>query len=294
MQSSSASRRWLVYALITTVTWGLWGAFSDIPARHGFPESLTYVVWSLVMVLPGVLVLGREGWRVPFDPRSLVLGLAIGLSGAGGVILLFPALSMGPSYLVFPIISLAPVITIALSGALLRERTGRAGVAGIVLALAALPLLNDWAPGEAGTHLGAWFALSLAIMVAWGLQNYFIKIAHSKMSSGAIFFYMTLGGLLLDPVALAYTNWGAPINLGLDGPLLSALIQLLNAVGSLAIVYALREGKAIVVTPLTNAASPLITAVIAMAIAREVPGSFKLAGIALAVVASALLAIQTE
>ena len=133
MQSSSGSRRWLVYALITTVTWGLWGAFSDIPARHGFPESLTYVVWSLVMVLPGVLVLGREGWRVPFDPRSLVLGLAIGLSGAGGVILLFPALSMGPSYLVFPIISLAPVITIALSGALLRERTGRAGVAGIVL-----------------------------------------------------------------------------------------------------------------------------------------------------------------
>jgi len=126
------------------------------------------------------------------------------------------------------------------------------------------------------------------------LQNFFIKIAHSTMGTGAIFFYMTLGGLLLDPVAVAFTDWSAPINLGLDGPFLSAAVQLLNAVGSLAIVYALREGKAIVVSPLTNAASPLITAFIAMAMAGEVPTFFKLAGIALAVVASALLALQTE
>ena len=163
-----------------------------------------------------------------------------------------------------------------------------------MVALISLPLLNDWKFGGPHVHLGLWFVLSLAITVAWGVQNFFVKIAHSTMDTGAIFFYMTLRGLLLDPVAIACTHWGAPINLGLNGLFLSAAVQLLNAVGSLAIVYALREGKAIVVSPLTNAASPLITAFIGMAIAGEVPTFFKLAGIALAVIASALLVLDRD
>lgn len=294
MPSSPGSRRWLGYALITTVAWGLWGALSAIPAQRGFPDTLTYAVWAVCMLLPAAFVLRREGGKIPFDPRSLALGLTIGITGAGGVIVLFPTLSMGPSYLIFPIISLSPLVTIALSAAFLRERTGRIGMVGIVLALAALPFLNDWTPGGGTVRLGLWFFLSLGILVSWGLQNYFIKIAHASMSTGAIFFYMTLGGLLLVPVALVRTHWEAPINWGIDGPPLSAGIQLLNAVGALAIVYALRDGKAMVVSALTNAASPLITALIAMALAGQIPGPFKIAGIALAVVASALLAIGEE
>ncbi len=294
MPSSSGSRLWLGYALITTVAWGIWGALSAIPAQRGFPDTLTYAVWAVCMLLPAAFVLRREGGKIPFDPKSLTLGLTIGLTGSGGVIVLFPTLSMGPSYLIFPIISLSPLVTIALSAALLRERTGRIGVAGIVLALAALPFLNDWTPSAGTVHFGLWFFLSLVIMVLWGLQNYFIKIAHASMNTGAIFFYMTLDGLLLVPVALLRTHWDAPINWGIDGPPLSAGIQLLNAVGALAIVYALREGKAMVVSALTNAASPLLTALIGIALAGQIPGPFKIAGIALAVVASALLAIGEE
>src|ERR1700758_1322754 len=149
MPSTSGSRRWLGYALVTTFAWGLWGAFSDLPAKHGFPDTLTYVVWSATMLVPAGFVLCRERWKVRFDPRSIALGLAIVLSGAGGVIILFPTLSIGPSYLIFPIISLAPAITIAFSGAFLRERTGRRGVVGIALALISLPLVNGWKFGAA-------------------------------------------------------------------------------------------------------------------------------------------------
>ena len=55
--------------------------------------------------------------------------MTIGLLGAGGQMVLFYALTMGPAYLIFPIISLSPVITIAMSFALLGERTGKLGAA---------------------------------------------------------------------------------------------------------------------------------------------------------------------
>jgi drug/metabolite transporter (DMT)-like permease len=59
-------------------------------------------------------------------------------------------------------------------------------------------------------------------------------------------------------------------------------------------VYAFRYGKALVVSPLTNAAAPLITALIALAILGVVPQPLKIAGIAFAFLAAALLAIEPE
>jgi len=54
---------------------------------------------------------------------------------------LFYAVTRGPAYLIFPIISLSPVVTIALSFLFMGERTGRLGAFGIVLALTASLLL---------------------------------------------------------------------------------------------------------------------------------------------------------
>ena len=38
------SKLWLVFAIITTVFWGIWGAFTGLPAENGFPETLIYCV----------------------------------------------------------------------------------------------------------------------------------------------------------------------------------------------------------------------------------------------------------
>jgi drug/metabolite transporter (DMT)-like permease len=128
-------------------------------------------------------------------------------------------------------------------------------------------------------------------MLCWGVQAYFMKLANARMSAESIFFYMMISGLMLVPVAIAMTDFSKPINLGWDGPWLAAGIQLLNAIGALTLVYAFRHGKAIVVAPLTNAGGPLVTAVISLLIAGVVPGELKMVGLALAVGASALLAL---
>ncbi|MEO5933474.1 MAG: EamA family transporter [Duganella sp.] len=284
---------WLGYALTTTLLWGVWGAFAGLPAQQGFPETLIYVVWALTMVPPALLVLARAGWRVRRDGRAVFYGLTIGLLGAGGQMILFYAVKAGPTYLIFPLISLSPVITIALSYLFLRERTGRLGVAGIVLAVCALPLF-DYTPGGAPQQYGLWFVLAIGVLVAWGLQAYFIKLANASMDAQSIFFYMTASALLFIPVALAMTDFSQPINYGADGPLLAAVTQILNAVGALTLVYAFRHGKALVVSPLVNAGAPLLTTVIAMALAATLPSGYKLAGIGLSLAAALCLALQPE
>ena len=285
---------WLVYALLTTVFWGVWGAFAGLPTQHGFPETLVYVVWALTMIPPALYALSRIGWKIERDARSVYFGAMIGLLGAGGQMLLFHAVHVGPTYLIFPIIALSPVVTIALSLAVLGERVGRIGAIGIVLALLALPTF-DYAP-EAGSsaHGLAWFLYSLVILAAWGIQAFYMKLANRTMSAEAIFFYMTITGLALIPVALWMTDYSQPINYGWNGPWIAALTQILNSVGALTLVFAFRYGKAIIVAPLTNAGAPLMTAVIALVVSGLVPPPLKLLGLVLACIAAALLAIEPE
>ena len=68
------TRTWLAYALATTLTWGVWGAFAEFPTRHGFPETLVYVVWALTMIPPALYAMQRVGWRVLRDRKSILLG----------------------------------------------------------------------------------------------------------------------------------------------------------------------------------------------------------------------------
>lgn len=284
------SRRWLLFAFLTVGLWGVWGAFAGISAQRGFPETLVYCVWAVTMILPAVVVMQREKWRLDRDPKSILFGLLIGLTGAGGQMILFYAVTTGPAYLIFPIISLSPLITILLSLLLLKERTSRLGALGVALALVALPLFDFSPQGFSFTQGSTWFPLALIIMACWGVQAYFMKLANNHMSAESIFFYMMLSGLLLTPAALAMTDFSKPINWGWDGPWLATVIQMLNAVGALFLVYAFRHGKAIVVSPLTNAGGPLVTAVISLLIVGVMPGELKMVGLALAFIAAALLA----
>jgi uncharacterized membrane protein len=302
LNAARPAKLWLAYALATTGLWGVWGAFTDLPTRRGFPETLVYCVWSLTMVLPALYALAHAGWRLDHDRRSIILGMAIGLLGAGGQIVLFYAVTLGPPYLIFPIISLSPIVTIALSFLLLRERTNALGAAGIVLALLALPLFDispaalaeSSSSGAAGSKALSWFLLSLVVMGCWGVQAYFMKLANRTMSAESIFFYMMLSGLLIAPIAWGMTDFVQPVNWGADGLWVAAATQILNSIGALTLVYAFRYGQAIVVSPLVNAGAPLMTAIISLLVLGALPTPTKLVALALACTAALLLALTPE
>lgn len=241
------------------------------------------------MIVPAYFSLKGNGWKLDKHRRALISGLAIGFLGSVGQIVLFHVLTIGPAYLVFPIISLSPLLTILMSFFLLRERTSARSWVGIVMALIAIPLLS-WQPAS-GTFQGyGWLWLSLFVFAAWGVQAYFMKTANTHMATASIFFYMTLTGIVLIPVAVAMTDFSREINWRLSGPWLATVIQMLNAVGALFLVYAFRYGKAIIVSPMTNAGAPMITIVLSLIIYATIPHWIVAMGMLLALVAIFLMA----
>lgn len=290
----SASKGWLVFALVTTLFWGVWGSLIEIPEKAGFPATLGYVVWALTMIPPALVALKIAGWKLETDTRAIVLGCTVGFLGAGGQLVLFETLRLGPAYIVFPVISLSPVVTILLSYWLLSERTTKLGWVGVALALLAIPLLSYQPPGDSPVTSSLWVVLALLVFLAWGIQAFVIKFANETMRAESVFSYMMLSGLLLVPIALAMTDFSRPINWGFEGPYLAAMIQILNAVGALCLVYAFRYGKAIVVSPLTNAVAPVITVIISLIIYAVIPHPVTIVGIVAAVAATFLLSIEDE
>lgn len=281
---------WLLYALTTTIFWGVWGAFIEIPEKAGFPATMGYIVWALTMIPCAIVALAIINWKLETDRRSVLLGSAIGFLGAGGQLLLFQALREGPAYIVFPFISLFPVLTIILSVFFLKEKTGKRQWAGIVIALLAILFLSYQKPGESTASGITWMILAIFVFIFWGIQAYVMKFSNETMKAESIFFYMMATGVLLIPVAWFMTDFSRDINWSFKGPYLAALIQVLNSIGALTLVYALRYGKAIVVVPMVGL-SPLITIVISLIIYSVLPGAILSAGLVLAVIAMFLLSI---
>ena len=86
------------------------------------------------------------------------------------------------------------------------------------------------------------------------------------------------------------TDFRQQINWGFKGPYLAAGIQILNSIGALFIVYAFRYGRAIIVSPLTNAGAPVITIILSLLIYGVFPHMVILIGMLLAIIAIFLLA----
>lgn len=282
-------KTWLVFALLATAFCGVWGALIEIPEKAGFPASLGYVVWSLTMIIPCLVSLKIIHWKLEVHAKAIKCGLAIGLLGAAGQLLLFQALKSGAAYLVFPFVSLSPLITILLSIWLLKENASLKAWVGIILALIAIPLLSYQPPSDSNTGNYIWILFSLLVFLLWGIQAYLMKIANDYMKAESIFFYMMVAAIALIPVAIRMTDFSKPINWGIKGPVAAAGIQILNAIGALFIVYAFRYGRAIIVSPLVNAGAPVITIILSLIIYGVFPQTIILTGMLVAIAALYLL-----
>lgn len=283
------TRSWMSFVVIHVIFMGAWGALIELPEKNGFPATLGYVVWALTMIPATIVALVINKWKLDYDRRSVIFGCLAGFLGAIGQLVLFFTLKIAPAYIVFPILSLTPVVTILLAVLFLKESTGLIGWIGIAIAVLAIFLLSYIPSGNSETSGYLWILLTIIPLVAWGAQGFVMRFANEKMKAESIFYYMAVSSIALIPVALWMTDFSKPINYGFDGPYLAAGIQILNAFGALCLVYAFRYGKAIIIAPMTTALSPVLTVVISLIIYSVVPHPLIIAGIALAILSALLM-----
>lgn len=290
--TSHTRRSWITYAGLLVLFWGVWGAFSSLPTEnYGYPDGMVYVLWAFTMLIPAFAAM--RGNRFDRRPVAALYGLLIGLTGAGGQLLLFKALTMGPAYLIFPLVALSPAVTVLMATVLLRERIPRLGVVGVIAALVAVVLFSITGGGDSRSS-GPWLLLAIVVCVAWGVQAFFMrKAATIGVNDSTTFGWMTISGLLLVPLAI-WMAGGMATSAPWQAPALAAGTQLLNAVGALFLVMALSRGKASIVAPTTNALAPVLTVILSLVVYRTVPSAYAVIGIVLAIVGSTLMVYSDE
>ncbi len=119
-----------------------------------------------------------------------------------------------------------------------------------------------------------------------------MKSSADRISSEGLFVYMAITAVLLCPIALLMTNFSEPINWRLSGLYLSGSLQLLNSLGALLLIYAIRWGKAIIVVPMINGLFPMVTIVLSLFIYHRIPTTYNFIGLFLAIVAIFLMAFD--
>ena len=280
------NKLWLLFILITVVTWGVWGAFSDLQMdKAGIPETVVYILWALTMIPCAIVALIINKGKFLHDGKSALLGCTVGLLGAGGQLVLFKALAIGPAYIIFPFISMSPVVVITLAALFLKEKANKWQIAGIIVALIAILLLSIQTGGDDSPVQGwLWIVLAVLVLFAWGIQGFFMKFANNSMDAESIFVWMAISGLVLIPVAWFMDSdpMTAAEFFAQDGVLAPSLtcfgIQILNAIGALTLVYAYRYGKAVIVSPMEGL-SPMVTVLLSLIILSVIPTPLQIGGI---------------
>ena len=277
------NKLWLVFILITIATWGVWGALSDhLMQQYGIPDTVVYILWALTMIPCAIVALVINKGKFLHDGKAALLGCTVGLLGAGGQLVLFKALTLGPSYIIFPFISMSPVIVIALAAIFLKEKANRWQIAGIAVALVAILLLSIQTGGADSPVSGwLWIVLAILVLFAWGIQGFFMKFANNSMDAESIFVWMAISGLVLIPVAYYMNGDAAAFFASADAVSKSFGcfgIQILNAIGALTLVYAYRHGKAVVVSPMEGL-SPMVTVLLSLIIWQAIPNPLQIGGI---------------
>ena len=273
---------WLLYALVTMITWGVWGAFSD---QTILPKTQVYVMWALSMVPCALVALANIRFKLDVRRKPALLSMGVGLLGAGGQLVLFLALDYAPGYLVMPTIAVAPIVTVFLSTVFLKERVSKLGVLGVVLAFVALICFAIPDNTDGSVRSWIWIVFAAVVFIFWGIQAFVMKLANNHTPDAeSVFVYMALSAVLLIPVALLMgRNEPSLCSFGWGEPMKVFGVQLLNAIGAFTLVYANRYGKAMVIAPLADACAPVIMCIISLILYAHFPSIPQIAGMVAAI-----------
>jgi len=168
-------------ALASAAFYGAGDFLGGIASKRADAVVVTFIAQAAgLVVLALLLPLLPSSSPVPSD---YLWGVAAGVSGSGGVALLYRALAIGTMSIVAPITAVCAAAVPVLVALVLGERPGVYAGAGIVLAAAAIVLLSRVQSVEV-TPLRMQSAVSLAFISGIAVGLFFLCLAQTSDDAG--------------------------------------------------------------------------------------------------------------
>ena len=133
---------WLLYSLLTVVTWGVWGIFSKLASNYAKPRQVL-IFQTAGIIVSGLVALVAENSRIEWDVRGFAWSALGGFFACLGFLAFFTALEQGPTSSVVSLSAIYPLVTVVLSIVFLHEKLSTRQSVGIILALVARILLAE-------------------------------------------------------------------------------------------------------------------------------------------------------
>jgi len=135
---------WLVYALLSLFTWGLWGFLGKVASRSISGEGLVLVSslgWAATF--PILFTVFRAHWRPSLGSGDLLWGVLAGVVGSLGMLFFYFALARGEASRVVAITAAYPLVTALCAFFLLGEPFSLQKVIGLAFALIGIGILSQ-------------------------------------------------------------------------------------------------------------------------------------------------------
>ncbi len=262
---------WVGLALAAAVLNG----FSVLGAKPSADRIGPPAMWLGALLCDGLAVVAA-GLAWPRGPGNAALpfvlaAVAAGVLGAIGYLFFFEGRTRGTVGLVGTISATAPLLTVVLSVAFLRETLDAVQVVGIGMTVACVLLLS-YDPRQASMSRRLAVLLSLGSFFVWGLWAFLVKGSVDALGEGDLF--LLLGSGYLGVSAVAAAAWW-PRRAVRDSPsgrmwAIGLFVFLSGSVAAIVLAAAYDLGPASLVAPVTGT-YPVVATLGAWALIRERP-----------------------
>jgi transporter family protein len=133
--------KWLLYAIIAMVWWGIFGFLGKVGSDRISPSQMQ-IFFTIGMVPVAVVCTFRLKFRIAPEKRGVAYSVLMGIISALGSIAFFAAMKTGKASLIAPATSLYPALTVVLAVIVLKEKLNKVQLCGLFLAMVSIAILS--------------------------------------------------------------------------------------------------------------------------------------------------------
>jgi drug/metabolite transporter (DMT)-like permease len=273
----------VVFALLAAVIYGTGDFVGGFASRHRSAITVLLYAYPVGALLMLALLPAFAG---PLDARTALLGVAGGIGGMVGVIVMYSLMAQAPMNIISPVTAVLAAVVPVGFGVLVGERPHLSAWLGIAIGLVAVVFVSytpdDHPHGPVGVRI-----LALACLSGVGFGIYFICLARADHDSGLwpLVISRLTSAALIVPLArsrrVAQPLTGRVLRL-------AVLAGVLDASANLFFLLASRHGLLSLASVITSL-YPAMTVLLAVLVLSEHTGRLQRVGLAMAATSIVLI-----